>query len=252
MDWYVAWQVEDFVELTREQETKLEIELKKIHAWHRETELKKYISILESFKQAVKESETGLLSPKIDQVRDIWIQSTEYVTPSIVNMLKTLTPSQKQELVHNIKRLQLEHKEKWLEYDSQDNKKKLESRAERLEEYLGSLTQEQMVLLHKLEDCLVNTVHLRIKSRKTWLTKFERAIRADKVLDENEITPLFTDFKSYRSAQHQKAVSVNRALYVSFLEELLLTLTNEQKIHVEQKLSEVVDTLKALNGDFDS
>jgi len=248
LDWYVAWQVDDFVELTREQEATLEQEIKRIHDWHRKSELKKYIVLIESINLAIKKSDPSIIPTKIEDIRQIWRQSTIYVTPSIIVMLQTLTSEQKKELLSNIERLQQEHKDEWLELEEQGFERKRKMRLDRLEDYLGSLDNGQEQLFYQLSDQLINTTQLRIDSRRSWLSKFKRALMVNGELDDSAITPLFTDFTSYRSDEHQQAIEHNRLLYISFLQELVRTLSAKQKKHVERKLSEVVDTLEDLNS----
>lgn len=246
LDWYLAWQIDDYVELTSEQEELFDRAVDNFIAWHRVQELPKYRKMLTELKSSVEKQDSSTLTQVFNNADRVWLDSAQEVAPSIILLLEKLTMAQRQELVKNIKAKQQEDHKKWREQAKRSAEERVEEEVEELTETLGELTAKQKEAYLVTLDSFSSTREMRIKSREIWMNKFETALTASQNVDQITLYELFTDMSSYRSEEHMSTSQANEQIYLAFLTKNLPTLTTKQQKHIIGNIQEYLDDLDYL------
>lgn len=230
-DWLIAWKVDDFVELSEEQEKKLQVELETFFNWHRTIELPKYLTIIDAITSAIAKNDTEALLGIVDEIIASGDRLKGMASKKIIALLNQLTTEQKQQLLINIKDYQLEkHSERLDKAKSLNEKLDDSDRFDVIEDVIGDLTPIQKQRRDRLTKELHDTLIMRIESQKKWLSLFSAGIQPTR-LDVNVrlLEQLFTEFSSYRSAALIAAQLENRHLYQNWSLDLLKTMSKKQK-----------------------
>lgn len=246
LDWYLAWQVDDYVELNDEQELAFEQGVKAFIEWHRENELPRYRNLLTRLKHAVEQGQVSEFKTVYMESESVWRESANYVAPNIILLLNKLSMSQRQELVSNIEKKQNEDHKKWRERANQSNAEKVENEIRELKETLGEITPEQQAEFKLSLKQMVNTREMRIAARQVWLEKMKRALLTDENIDQLAVYELLTDMSSYRTPEHLAASAANKQRYLTFLAKQLPKLTAKQVEHVGDGIEEYISDFSYL------
>lgn len=229
MDWYLAWKVDDFVELNDEQEVLFDKAIDDFKRWHKSTELPKYKVMLEKLELAVEQKQSSDLAELMQSSSQIWKRSAEYIAPSLIILIESLTPDQKQQLIDNIAKQQSETHTEWQKEKTQSQEEQIAQALENMEERLGELSSEQQQRFRNNWLNMTSTMEMRIKSRQVWLAKFKQAILQPESVDQITLFNLFTDISSSRSANHMAVSNANQTKYREFIAKELTYLTEPQK-----------------------
>ena len=240
MDWYLAWKVDDFVELNDEQEILFEKAIDDFKTWHKNTELPKYQALLTKLESAVKNKNATELSGIMQSSSEIWKTSAEHIAPSLIMLINSLSPEQKQELISNIAKQQQEAHEQWLEDAKLTQEQQINLSIENMEERLGSLSDEQKVRFRENWLNMGSTMELRIESRLLWLDNFKQAVLHHDNIDQVALFNLFTDINSYRSEEHIALSESNKLKYRAFITQELANLTDAQQQKVLATIREYI------------
>lgn len=246
LDWYLAWQVDDYVELTDEQEQQFDRVVDEFIVWHRQQELPRYRDMLADLKGAIEQQNPEKLKLTLTAARTLWLDSAQQIAPNAILLLNKLTPKQRQELVNNIRGKQQEAHDKWRKRELRSVEKKREESIEQLVDTLGDITEQQKQDLLANFDSYTSTTEMRIASRKLWLEKFEQALLAQQNIDQLTLFSLFTDISSYRSEKYLAASAENMQNNLEFLTRQLPTLTAAQQEHVLDNIQDYLEDLDYL------
>ena len=246
MDWYLSWQVDDYVELNDEQEVEFEQAIESFKAWHKTNELPRYQSLLLDIQTAVSTKDPILMETVFKSSRDIWMRSANYIAPNVALLLDKLSMEQKQQLLVNIKNKQQTAHEKWIEEREEPESDKLKDSIERLEEQVGQLSSQQKVRYSENWSKMQSTLEHRIESRENWLSQMTQALTANNKVDQLLVVTLLTDFNSYRSTKHQALITANQQQYLTFIMAELPQLTEKQQTKVLTTVNEYLEDITYL------
>ena len=149
LDWLIADYLEDYVELSSEQQNILYQHLDDTLRWHKTSQLPLYAEWLEDFKLDV---QNGLSYAKVEQniaifqtyVRALMLRTAREMTV----LLPTLTPVQREELYTSLTRKNQEFKTTYVDINRNEQIKLYTRRMEeRFELWLGSITEHQQQLI---------------------------------------------------------------------------------------------------------
>ncbi|MDR9502684.1 MAG: DUF6279 family lipoprotein, partial [Desulfurivibrionaceae bacterium] len=149
-DWGIVWWVEDYVTLNSAQKARLEEDLDNLRQWHCSAELPRYTQWLETLKEDLSPS-----VPEVDVIRHHQQQLFVFTdallqraVPATVNLLSTLSDEQVEELATNMAQQHRELEQEMLGGSAQENAEgRAERTAERLENWLGPLNDQQASLI---------------------------------------------------------------------------------------------------------
>lgn len=246
LDWYLAWQVDDYVELTDEQDEQFDRLVDEFIVWHRQQELPRYRDMLATLKNAVEQQNSEQLKQTLTTARTLWLDSAQQIAPNAILLLNKLSMEQRRELVSNIRKKQVEDHEKWRKRETRSIEKKQEESIEQLANTLGDVTEQQKQDLLANFDDYTSTTEMRIASRELWLKKFEQALLTQQNIDQLTLFSLFTDISSYRSEKYMAASAENMQKNLAFLTRQLPNLTADQQEHVIDNIQDYIEDLDYL------
>lgn len=246
LDWYLAWQVDDYVELTDEQDEQFDRLVDEFIVWHRQQELPRYRDMLATLKNAVEQQNSEQLKQTLTTARTLWLDSAQHIAPNAILLLNKLSMEQRRELVSNIRKKQVEDHEKWRKRETRSIEKKQEESIEQLANTLGDVTEQQKQDLLANFDDYTSTTEMRIASRELWLKKFEQALVTQQNIDQLTLFSLFTDISSYRSEKYMAASAENMQKNLAFLTRQLPNLTANQQEHVIDNIQDYIEDLDYL------
>ena len=245
-DWVIFWAVDDYVELNDSQENILEIKIYELLKWHRQKELPYYTSLLKELRIIVVNKDDVAFEPLYQKTKVLWKRSALKVTPEIIALLPSLSHQQKEQLVQNINDSQQERNQKWLEQKDQTLDEQFEEAEERIENFVGDLTEDQKTTLQSMERKRPDILELRIEGRKRWLELFSKALFNKPEIDKATIFSLFTDLSSHRSVEQEKVNEEISQLRIAELKYIVKSMTDKQQIFLLEKIDDMIADFEML------
>ena len=153
------WYVDDYIDLTEQQQVIFDRHLENLHSWHRQTELPEYRRLFSDLHQHLQQSELDpqLLRIKIIKLRGHWDALIQQASPAVIELSTTLTDAQREALFAALE----ERNQKRLKRADTPAEHKQES-VERIEKWMEPLSKQQRIWAEKFAtenpDLTVETV----------------------------------------------------------------------------------------------
>ncbi|WP_076919718.1 DUF6279 family lipoprotein [Pseudoalteromonas sp. SK18] len=251
LGWLSSFWVDDYVDLNKSQSKQLKAIINDTRDWHREVELPKYKADLLDLRQLLNnEADTAQLMEKITQVKQHWRNLLLHTSDPLIELAMTLTPSQRNEMVENIRE---KINEEIQEHTSLTKDEHLQQRLERQLDYykqwLGKLTSEQQTLISQANSAHTPTSNLWYDYKLTRLAELE-ALFTQQTLSEAEFTrqlrTIITEREQYMSNELLELNEQNLKAYAQLLLKLNKTLSTQQLAHVDEEFADLVGTVNEL------
>ena len=251
LGWLSSFWVDDYVDLNKSQSKQLKAIINDTRDWHREVELPKYKADLLDLRQLLNnEADTAQLMEKITQVKQHWRNLLLHTSDPLIELAMTLTPSQRNEMVENIRE---KINEEIQEHTSLTKDEHLQQRLERQLDYykqwLGKLTSEQQTLISQANSAHTSTSNLWYDYKLTRLAALE-ALFTQQTLSEAEFTrqlrTIITEREQYMSNELLELNEQNLKAYAQLLLKLNKTLSSKQLAHVDEEFADLVGTVNEL------
>ncbi len=251
LGWLSSFWVDDYVDLNKSQSKQLKAIINDTRDWHREVELPKYKADLLDLRQLLNnEADTAQLMEKITQVKQHWRNLLLHTSDPLIELAMTLTPSQRNEMVENIRK---KINEEIQEHTSLTKDEHLQQRLERQLDYykqwLGKLTSEQQTLISQANSAHTSTSNLWYDYKLTRLAALE-ALFTQQTLSEAEFTrqlrTIITEREQYMSNELLELNEQNLKAYAQLLLKLNKTLSSKQLAHVDEEFADLVGTVNEL------
>jgi len=246
-DWGIVWWVEDYVTLNSAQKARLEEDLDNLRQWHCFAELPRYTQWLETLKEDLSPS-----VPEVDVIRHHQQQLFVFTdallqraVPATVNLLSTLSDEQVEELATNMAQQHRELEQEMLGGSAQENAEgRAERTAERLENWLGPLNDQQASLITAWSADRGRQTEIWLTGRRNW----QKSLLADLEIRNqpafaDQIEDLMINYKQARGEQYQAMSRDSRAAMAVLIHDLLAAGGSEHRQHIIGKAGE-------LDGDF--
>ena len=179
LDWLVPWYVEDYVDLTREQNRNLKEQLVPLLDWHRKEELAEYLALLERV-------EADLQQPLSAEVIESWIEAATValnrlelrVLPLAFDLGDQLSDEQMQEFLDKLWERQTELETEYLaRTDEEYVEESYENFEDNMTQFLGRLSDAQKQRLQEAAASLTRFDAAWLADRKTWLEMLQAILQ---------------------------------------------------------------------------
>lgn len=254
LDTFIEWQLDDYVELTEDQQERASEIIGELHQWHATDQIPQYRVRLQSLRQALAEDTVD--RDLIEQLElDAWYfwQQMKNQIAAHTNFLNALSSTQKQQLVTSMQgKIDEERAEEAEEGDdlfaTYDRVKRSQ---ENLEERLGTLTdaQKQLVKAWVEEAAEVPNDYDWLAYRQRWLDAFESALNASP-MDEQRIKSLITDPEQMLSEEQRQNRQQKASIRHRYLAKLSGTLSREQRDTLIEQLDEYIELCRDIEAHF--
>jgi DNA repair exonuclease SbcCD ATPase subunit len=145
LDWVIPWYLDDYIELSDQQNTLFERRLASQLNWHRNTQLPEYSRQLRQLSVQVQDGLTlAELDDMSERFRAVWQTLVNQLTPDIAALLATASDDQIGELFDNIEKRNEKYRRKYVDLpEAELREKRAERVVENIERWLGQITPAQ-------------------------------------------------------------------------------------------------------------
>ena len=257
LDWLVPWYVEDYIALTDAQEDQFEQEFESLWAWHRQTELPKYVDSLKRIEQDIVDDTINL--EKIigyqNEARDHYLVTAQRVVSKGIDLMSSLSDEQLSEIKEIISDEMEEYEESVLETSKEQRiKRRIRNTEKSFRGWIGKLTKRQKKLIEQwgsdMESLSEYRFNYTVASRKAFFEAMEK--RADKEYLKERLLFLIVERDQLHSEEHLEARDSNRAKTRQLLLAMKDTLTKKQRKRLVRKIKNYREPLEELAAEAQS
>ena len=254
LDWAIEWEVEEYVELTSDQQDKFDVIIESFLVWHRQQELPRYrdqLSLLSTLtNQQTMTPELWL--NQVSMAKAHWSRIFDFVMPDLLPIMASLSDGQVDQILAQLKKEQQELIEEYAGKDQAELIKDSDKRiAEQLSEWTGDATDEQKNIIHQANTQRLATLDMWLEYRHEWLSQFEQALKRRQQTDyfTQQMKLLMISPDELKSEVYRDNVTENTRKFGSMLITLNQTFSQKQRKHFDKKLAELVEDLTELHLD---
>ena len=255
LDWLVHWYLDDYIELTKEQEDLFDGYFSKWHQWHRSEELDKYVAQLKALKQDIEQDELNAesMASHLDSATTHWTRLINELAPELAVLAKNLDEEQVESLFASLEDENVKSEEKLLKNADLDEKEKLEKRQESLyddlKERVGRLSKSQKAIVDSYSPKFVPTglqnIEYRRRIQQAAKTLFEN--KDSNANFEQDLVYLLTHTDEFRGEKYIADSDHNRALYTAMMSDVLPTLSSKQKRKLIKQIQDMIEDFEDLS-----
>jgi len=254
VDWLIYWYIDDFVELTNQQEKVVDVKLASWLAWHKDSELPIYLEHLNELSGDIRTQQMSL--DKIDYHRqkaaDHWIRLKTKIIPDLVSMAPLLSQDQVGSMFKEIDKINKEDAEERDELLAKTPEKRQTESVKRntrnLKRWLGKLNDEQEQLVESMYGEFHSNGELwsqyRVRYQAQLRALFNDADRGDGF--KTKLNKLLMEPELYRGDVLNQRNSENSNKYKAFLLAADASSTEGQRSHLLDEIAEFVGDLTDL------
>jgi len=249
-DTFVRWAIDDYVDLTSEQQRQFDADLDGLLDWHRRDELPHYrkfiVSSLDALEGGVTIDEAVLISNAIDEAAS---RLQVKLVDLLLGSAEGLTDSQLQNFLDELDRQQEEYAQERLVRDdityADDAADSLQQLAKRL---LGRLNKDQKTLIQLRARELVRLDRLWHEDRSVWGVKL-RAILGNRLPGwQTEIRVLGDTRSEARTPAYVAGIEHNGDVILGLLVEVINGRTERQDRRMRRFLADLIADIDALTA----
>ncbi|ARP40721.1 DUF6279 family lipoprotein [Vibrio syngnathi] len=250
ISWFAVSYIEDFVSLSNSQESELEERLDLLQQWHKETQLPLYISQLEVILNTDRsDMSSAFITEQSDQIKDHIRSIVNKFSPDIYALSMQLNPEQDNEFLKNFREKQQEYYQERLSLNDKDSRERYRSRIEdRLERWLGSVSEEQKQILLDWSQEWVNTNdNWRQYQNNTYQdlsTLMEK--KSDLRIAQPIIMNLLLNNEAYYPERLESELNKNMETSAIFLVDIVESSSNKQWAYFLSELASLKGTFESL------
>ena len=254
LDWLVYWYVDDFVELSDEQERMVDVKLATWLEWHKNTEIPKYVAHLNELSDDIRMQQISLDKMDYHQQKaaDHWTRLKARIIPDLVEMAPMLTQEQVDSMFKEIdemnKEEEKERQELLAKSPEQRKKRSIKRNIKNLERWLGDINSEQESLIENMYGEYHSNGELwleyRVRYQAELRSLFDDADRGEEF--KAKLKNLLMQPEEYRGELLNQRNAENRNTYQGFLLAVDTLATEDQRTHLIDEIAEFIEDFSAL------
>jgi hypothetical protein len=246
-DWLAQWYIDDYVDLSRDQNRNLEIELESVLEWHRETQLLQYRQQLVALSNDLDNLPISeqVWRKHFNQIIDHW----QRVRRELSTRAATLAPQLDQyqvdylfaKLEENSKEKLEDFNEKTVEEYRADRLKRL---LETLENYLGTVNKQQKSYTGDFVDQAKITEQEWFDSKVKLQAAMKNAfVSSPKTELPTELFKIMINPDQFKSDTLLDAYPYNRQLLLSMLQKITTSLDDDQVSYLKGEINDLIQLI---------
>jgi len=250
LDVLVPWSLNDYLNMNRQQKTWLDQRLKQHLAWHCRTQLPNYLTWIDEVRQMVADGQVTdqQLQIRTQEAKQAIAKVADQITPSAAQLLRAMDDDQVREMRQAFTE---DIRERQAMFVKTPLARQIEARAERMEKrltpWLGELSAQQQLRIMNWSQSLGEQNSLRIANRAHWQAQFSAAMEQRKSANfEPRLEQLLKNRESLWTPEYRQAYQRNEQAARRLLVDLMAQSSEQQRQHLELKLSQVRKDFSAL------
>lgn len=248
LDRWLRWQLDDYVDLDREQKRQLQASLDSFLAWHRQTQLPRYADAMTELAERVEtgEPEDLPLETLEDRARGFWEAASTQFFDLLIPLATRLRPEQLSELAENFREKREESLEEWRESPEEVEQRRRKRIRKHSERWLGSLTDEQEALISTWVSRVAYDPLLRDRQRQKWQARFLQLLRNKPDNYRAQLRDLMLNPQQLWSDEYRQMQEERQRRARALGEKMLASTTPEQQQHLAETLREYAQDFREL------
>lgn len=254
LDWLVYWYVDDFVELSDEQERVVDVKLATWLEWHKNTEIPKYVAHLNELSDDIRMQQISLDKMDYHQQKaaEHWNRLKAKIISDLVEMAPMLSQEQVDSMFNEIDEMNKdeakEREELLAKSPEQREKRSIKRNIKNLERWLGDINSEQESLIENMYGQYHSNGELwleyRVRYQAELRSLFNESDRGDEF--KAKLKRLLMQPEEYRSELLNQRNDENRNTYKAFLLAVDALATDEQRTHLLSEIADFVEDFSDL------
>ena len=245
-DTYARWRLGSYLNVQGEDADWLDDKVDEFHAWHRANELPKYVRLA---REAERRFADGISREDFiwgyDAAREQARESLRKAAQMVAPLLDRLTPEQVRYMERRIAEENRKFRRDYLRGSEQERRRKRGKLAvERLEDWVGKLSQAQVQRVREFADRAPLLDELRENDRKRLQADVIQIIRAREA--QKRIAARVADWERGRDPAYTAGIETWREQAFAMLTDLDRSLTREQRSRIAGNLRRYAEDFEAL------
>jgi len=249
-DWWLENQIEEYLDLNREQQQKLAEAIDDWHVWHQQEELPRYQEILASLQQSLEQGEIS--SEQIlkleEEAQSAWKRLLHKGGPLLAELTLDQDEKQRQQLYKQIEENNEELSEKFNDRSAEERRERGRKGMEKqAKEYLGKLSSEQKARIKQWSEEFQLGAEIELTERLRWQEQFRAVLEAPR--DEHSQAKLMALFENPRenwTEEKRQLTDINRPLQRQLFSDLLKLSSDKQKARLLKTLKKYQKLLEKM------
>lgn len=253
-DTLVTYSIDGYVGLTPEQELLVKERAAALMAWHRSTQLRDYVQLIEATRSKLADPVTATDVLVFNQAVNARLAALgDRAAPDLAQLALTLTPDQITKMERKLASDNAKARRELVQFAGKETlDDRVKKYAERAEFWFGSLSREQLEIVR-------STLAGRPDSAAWWIDERERRqneliavvqrIRAERPSESiatGWVRGYFSQLQSPADPERRRAIERFRAGNAELIAQLINAASPEQKVALSRKLGSFVDDLTSL------
>ena len=250
IDWVVSWYVGGLVTLDEQQEEELRRLVQQTLRWHRQSQLPRYVALLEDLAAAADEPVTAVdLEGYYQRTVALFDDLLRQVVPAAVPLLRSLSPGQVAQLRESLAE---DNDELWEEYAGETPERRAARRTKTalrvLQRFVGKLDGSQRAAVTAGLAPMHDVAESWLDWRRLWQERFLGLLAAppSEPIMATALLDLALDPNQFDPPDYRQQVTANRAIVLGTLAKVSVGLGERQRERMRRKFREYAHDLQQL------
>lgn len=247
LDWLAYWWIDDYVELTEQQQQQFESMLQDWLAWHRNRQLPIYLAQLQLLRAQL---DAGISPQQLMEQVAAWRENVRvvarYVHRDLAELAQSASAQQVNQFISQLAQQQQSdsRQQAHLEYRQQHLSKSTER-------WLGSITAQQQQLIERMAERLVDTRPdwYAVQSRWQQYLAYTMSQPRQQAYLEQRFYVLLVESEQLWPPSLAARFTSNHQIWAEGMSEILALANTKQKRHMLAKLDGYIEDVKLLIGE---
>jgi hypothetical protein len=254
-DTLLYWWLDGYVDLASGQKDDVREDIGDLLAWHRKTQLKNYVQLLETGQRQLQGNPTQAdLQANVDAVKANTEVLLVKAVPDLADLARALQPAQIASMEKKFASTNADFRKKFMSGNAEKRQNvRYEKSLEQFETWFGSFSREQETIIRKLSDARpqgnqlwLDERVLRQKNIIALLHKVQRE-KTDKQATEVLIQNLIKNaFARLEQSEHKAFFDASNAATTQMVVKVIAIATPVQKTHAQQRMQGWIDDFNSL------
>lgn len=251
LDLLVSWSMNDYLDMNRNQQSRLREQLREHLAWHCRTQLPNDLDALQRLRQQVRQGELDerAVRSHYQDIRQAIGSVAVEVTPTTVQLLRALDDRQVLQLAEALAQDHQEHQEKYLAAPMpQQIRERAERMGKRVKRWSGKLDAAQQQRILVWAHALGGQNRLWLENRRHWQTALLETLSERHEADfEQRIAHLLQERDSMGTDAYRAALAHNEDATIALISDLYALADTQQRRHLDNRLQRLGNDLGSLD-----
>lgn len=249
-DWWLENQVEDYLDLNREQQKQLSEAIDHWHLWHQKEELPRYRGLLDKLQEALNQESisTEEITAFEKDAQAAWKRLLHKGGPLLAELTLAQDQKQREYLYKQIDANNEELREKFSDRSDQERRERgRKGMEDQAEEVLGRLNDAQKQKIQEWSETFTLGAEIELAERLRWQERFREILEGPRTEDsQNQLMALFENPRSEWTEEKRQLDASNRVLSRQLMSDLFQLSDEKQKKRLRKQVSKYQNLLEKM------